>query len=199
MIRYDCFEWLAAQMTDQLVVTSLSGQRVEWGHLSKRDADLNLGSMGNALAVGIGLALALPRRKVFVFESDGSVLLSLFNLPTLANLSPPNLAVFVFDNQAYSGTRISYPSATAGKTDLAAMASGAGIDYAVTVSELEDFKKEATAALNQSGLRFVVCKIEESVGHRRIVRTNVDLLETKYRFVRYLERTEGKPIIQGRG
>mgnify|MGYP003693800723 CR=1 FL=1 len=53
--------------------------------------------------------------------------LSLFNLPTLANLNPPNLAVFVFDNQAYSGTRISYPSATAGKTDLAAMASGAGI------------------------------------------------------------------------
>ena len=199
MIRYDCFEWLAPQMTDQLVVTSLSGQRVEWGHLSKRDADLNLGSMGNALAVGIGLALALPRRKTFVFESDGSVLLSLFNLPTLANLNPPNLAVFVFDNQAYSGTRISYPSATAGKTDLAAMASGAGIDYAVTVSELEDFKKEATAALNQSGLRFVVCKIEESVEHRRIVRTNVDLLETKYRFVRYLERTEGKPIIQGRG
>ena len=199
MIRYDCFEWLAAQMTDQLVVTSLSGQRVEWGHLSKRDADLNLGSMGNALAVSIGLALALPRRKVFVFESDGSVLLSLFNLPTLANLNPPNLAVFVFDNQAYSGTRISYPSATAGKTDLAAMASGAGIDDAVTVSELEDFKKEVTAALNQSGLRFVVCKIEESVGHRRIVRTNVDLLETKYRFVRYLERTEGKPIIQGRG
>jgi sulfopyruvate decarboxylase subunit beta len=199
MIRYDCFAWLTAQMTDQLVVTSLSGQRVEWGHLSKRDADLNLGSMGNALAVGIGLALALPRRKVFVFESDGSVLLSLFNLPTLANLNPPNLAVFVFDNQAYSGTRISYPSATAGKTDLAAMASGAGIDYAVTVSELEDFKKEVTAALNQSGLRFVVCKIEESVGHRRIVRTNVDLLETKYRFVRYLERTEGKPIIQGRG
>ena len=59
MIRYDCFEWLAPQMTDEIVVTSLSGQRVEWGHLSQREADLNLGSMGNALAVGIGLALAL--------------------------------------------------------------------------------------------------------------------------------------------
>ena len=76
---------------------------------------------------------------MFVFESDGSVLLSLFNLPTLANLNPPNMAVFVFDNQAYSGTRISYPSATAGKTDLAAMASGAGIEHAVTVSELPEF------------------------------------------------------------
>ena len=194
MIRYACFEWLAPLLTDQLVVTSLSGQRVEWGHLSKRDADLNLGSMGNALAVGIGLALALPHRKVLVFESDGSVLLSLFNLPTLANLNPHNLAVFVFDNQAYSGTRISYPSATAGKTDLAAVARGSGIDQVVTVSELEEFKREATMALNQAALHFVVCKIEESLGHRTLTRSNVDLLETKYRFVRYLERTEGKAI-----
>ena len=69
----------------------------------------------------------------------------------------------------------------------------------MTVTELEEFKKEATGALSQSGLRFVVCKIEETVGHRKITRSNVDLLETKYRFVRYLERTEGKPIFQGRG
>ena len=186
-------------MTDQIVVTSLSGQRVEWGHLSKREADLNLGSMGNALAVGIGIALALPHRKVFVLESDGSVLLSLFNLPTLANLNPPNMAVFVFDNQAYSGTRISYPSATAGKTDLAAVARGSGIDTAATVSQLEDFKREATLALNEVGLRFVVCKIAESLGHRGITRSDIDLLETKYRFVRYLERTEGKAIFHGRG
>jgi hypothetical protein len=110
------------------------------------------------------------------------VLLSLFNLPTLANLNPHNLAVFVFDNQAYSGTRISYPSATAGKTDLAAVARGSGIDHAATVSELEEFKREATGALNQAGLRFVVCKIEESLGHRKLTRSNVDLLETKYRF-----------------
>jgi thiamine pyrophosphate-dependent acetolactate synthase large subunit-like protein len=199
MIRYECFEWLAPQMKDELVVTSLSGQRVEWGYLSNRDADLTLGSMGNALSVGIGLALALPHRKVFVFESDGSLLLSLFNLPTLANLDPPNMAVFVFDNQAYSGTRISSPTATAGKTDLSAVARGSGIEHSVTVRELAEFKREATAALNESGLRFVVCKVEESLGHRKITRTNVDLLETKYRFVRYLERTEGKPVFLGRG
>ena len=199
MIRYDCFEWLAPRMKDELVVTSLSGQRVEWGHLSKRDADLTLGSMGNALAVGMGLALALPHRKVFVFESDGSLLLSLFNLPTLANLNPPNLAVFVWDNQRYSGTRISWPTATAGKTDLALVAKGAGVEHSVTVRELGEFQREATGALQESGLRFVVCKIEESLVHRKIVRSNVDLLETKYKFVRYLERTEGKPIFLGRG
>ena len=71
--------------------------------------------------------------------------------------------------------------------------------HAATVSELEEFKREANGALNQAGLRFVVCKIEESLGHRKLTRSNVDLLETKYRFVRYLERTEGKAIFQGRG
>ena len=199
MQRYECLEQLAPLITDQLIVTSLSGQRVEWGHLSKHEGNLLLGSMGNALAVGVGLALALPRRKVVVLESDGSLLLSLFNLPTLANLNPSNLALFVFDNQAYSGTKISQPTATAGKTDLAGMARSAGIERAVTVRDLEGFKKEAAGAVNENVLRFVVAKVEESRGHRKIERTNVDLLENKYRFVRYLERTEGTTIFLGRG
>lgn len=199
MIRYECFEWMAPLIGDQIIVTSLSGQRVEWGHLSQRDGNLLLGSMGNALAVGTGLALALPHRKVLVLESDGSLLLSLFNLPTVANLNPQNLAVFVFDNQIYSGTRISEPTATAGKTNLEVIARGSGIDDAVTVRDLEEFKRAATPALTGYGLKFIVAKVEESRGHRKIERTNVDLLENKYRFVRYLEKTEGKPIFLRRG
>lgn len=199
MQRYECLEQLAPLITDQLVVTSLSGQRVEWGHLSKHEGNLLLGSMGNALAVGLGLALALPRRKVIVLESDGSVLLSLFNLPTLANANPQNLSVFVFDNQAYSGTKISQPTATAGKTDLAGMARCAGIERSITVRDVEAFKKEAVAAVREDGLGLVVAKVEESRGHRSILRTDVDLLENKYQFVRYIERTEGKIIFKGRG
>ncbi|MEX0802304.1 MAG: thiamine pyrophosphate-dependent enzyme [Candidatus Binatia bacterium] len=199
MIRYNCLELLAPLVTDQIVVTSLSGQKIEWAHLSKHEGNLLVGTMGTALGVGIGLAVALPHRKVIVLESDGSVLLSLFNLPTLANLNPDNLIVFVFDNASYSGTRISEPTATAGKTDLAAMARGAGIERAVTVRDLESFKNEMTAALGESGLRFVVCKIEESKDHRNILRTDMDPLENKYLFVRYLEKTEGKPIIRSRG
>ena len=85
-------------------------------------------------------------------------LLSLFNLPTLANLNPPNMAVFVFDNQAYSGTRISYPSATAGKTDLAAMASGAGIEHAVTVSELAGVQERSDGCPNT--IRIAFCRLQ---------------------------------------
>ena len=137
MIRYECLQRLAAFITDQLVVTSLSGQKIEWAHLSDHDGNLLIGNMGNALGVGLGLALALPHRKVIVLESDGSVLLSLFNLPTLANLRPDNLLVFVFDNEVYSGSRISEPTATAGRTDLRKMAEGAGIENALTVTDID--------------------------------------------------------------
>jgi thiamine pyrophosphate-dependent acetolactate synthase large subunit-like protein len=199
MIRFDCLKLLAPRITDQLVVTSLSGQKIEWASLSQHPGNLLVGTMGTALGVGIGLAIGLPKRKVIVLESDGSVLLSLFNLATLANLEPKNLIVFVFDNQVYSGTRISEPTATAGKTDLAAMARGAGIEQARTVRDLGAFQREMAASLEGDRLQFIVCKIEESVSHREILRTDLDPIENKYQFVRYLERSEGKPIFRGRG
>jgi thiamine pyrophosphate-dependent acetolactate synthase large subunit-like protein len=198
MKRNDCLEALVPHIKDQLVVPSVSGQWI-WGHLSKHEGNLLLGSMGNALGVGLGMALALPHRKVIVLESDGSVLLSLFNLPTLGNLNPQNLVAFVFDNEAYSGSRISRPSATAGKTDLAAIARDAGVPYAVTVGDLEAFKQEASLAVKETGLRFIVAKVEETFEHRKVERSDVDLTENKYRFVRYIERTENISVFRGRG
>jgi sulfopyruvate decarboxylase subunit beta len=200
MIRYHCLELLADKMTDQLVVTSQSGQRIEWSHLSKHEGNLLVGMMGCAVGVGLGLALALPHRKVIVLDSDGSVLLSLFNLATLGNLQPKNLTVYVFDNGVYSGSRISYPTATAGNTDLEAMAKGAGIKNAHTIRDIDEFKQTGIDALTRKELAFRVCKVEESLMHREIPRPNTDLAENKYTFVRYLERTEKKTIpFIGRG
>lgn len=200
MIRYQCLELLAARITDQLVVTSQSGQRIEWSHLSNHEGNLLVGMMGCAAGVGMGLALALPHRKVIVLDSDGSILLSLFNLPTLGNLQPKNLLVYVFDNGVYSGSRISYPTATSGNTDLEAMAKGAGIKHAMTLRELDHFKRDGLSGLDRNELGFFVCKVEESVIHREIPRPPIDLAENKYRFVRYLERTERKTIpFIGRG
>jgi hypothetical protein len=118
----------------------------------------------------------------------------------VANLGIHNLAVFVFDNGTYSGTRISEPTATGGKTDLEQVARGAGIERSATVRELEDFKKYALPAIEGKTLSFIVCKIQESLMHREIPRPDVDLLENKYRFLRYLQKTEGKPArFLGRG
>jgi thiamine pyrophosphate-dependent acetolactate synthase large subunit-like protein len=200
MIRYECLELLAARMTDQLVVTSQSGQRIEWSHLSKHEGNLLVGMMGCAIGVATGLALALPHRKVIALDSDGSVLLSLFNLATLGNLQPKNLIVYVFDNGVYSGSRISYPTATSGNTDLEAIARGTGINHAHTIRDIDDFKTKGLNTLAQNELAFLVCKVEESLIHREISRPTLDLAENKYRFVRYLEKTEGKSIpFIGRG
>ena len=200
MTRYECLELVAARISDQLVVTSQSGQRIEWSHLSKHEGNLLIGMMGCAVGVGMGLALALPHRKVIVLDSDGSILLSLFNLTTIGNLQPKNLLVYVFDNGVYSGSRISYPTATSGNTDLAAMAKGAGIKDAMTIKEIEHFKKHGLTALDQNELGFFICKVEESLLHREIPRPTTDLAENKYTFVRYLERTEKKTIpFIGRG
>jgi len=200
MIRYECLQMLASKMSNQLVVTSQSGQRIEWSHLSRHEGNLLLGMMGCAIGVATGLALALPHRKVIAIDSDGSVLLSLFNLATLGNLQPKNLLIYVFDNGVYSGSRISYPTATSGNTDLAAMAQAAGIKTAQTIRAFEEFKKVGIAALDKDELGFYVCKVDESLMHREIARPNIDLAENKYTFVRYLERTEEKPIpFVGRG
>ncbi len=99
--------------------------------------------MGCAIGVATGLALALPHRKVIALDSDGSVLLSLFNLPTLGNLRPKNLVVYVFDNGVYSGSRISYPTATSGNTDLAANgARRRDQPTRTTIHDIEEFKNK---------------------------------------------------------
>lgn len=200
MIRYECLELLAGRVTDELVVTSQSGQRIEWSHLSDREGNLLLGMMGCPIGVATGLALALPHRKVIALDSDGSVLLSLFNLATLGNIRPKNLVVYVFDNGVYSGSRISYPTATAGTTDLAAVARGAGIETAQTITDVQGFESDALGALDRDELSFFVCKVDESFIHREVPRPTTDLAENKYTFVRYLERTEGRafPLV-GRG
>lgn len=200
MNRNECLKLLAPRMTDQLVVTSQSGQRIEWSHESNHEGNLLLGMMGCPIGVAMGLALALPHRKVIALDSDGSVLLSLFNLATLGNLLPKNLIVYVFDNGVYSGSRISYPTATAGNTDLTAMARGAGIANAHTITDVKDFETKGLDALDQDELAFFVCKVEETFLHREVPRPTTDLAENKYTFARYLERTENVslPLI-GRG
>lgn len=195
MIRRECLELMAPLMTDQLVLSSQSGQRIEWFHLTpQHEGNLLVGMMGCATGVGMGLALALPHRRVIVLESDGSVLLSLFNLPTLGNLNLNNLTVLVFDNEVYSGSTMSEPTATAGNTDIAGIARASGIENAVTVDDIEGFKEHGLPGVTGEGLHYVVCKVEESLWHREIPRPNVDLAEYKYRFVRYIERTEGITI-----
>src|SRR5436190_17387712 len=85
-----------------------------------------LGSMGLTCSIALGVALAQPERGVIALEGDGSILMNLGCLATIGNLKPRNLTVIIWDNGLYqiTGKQI---TATAGATDIVAVARGAGI------------------------------------------------------------------------
>jgi sulfopyruvate decarboxylase subunit beta len=191
--RFECLSRLAPLVKDEdLVVTTLGWVAGEWFAVRHKESNLYQVNMGMCTPLCLGLALVLPHRRVIAIESDGSVLLNLGAMATLANKRPLNLTVIVFDNQCYMATG-GLPTATAGVTDLASMANGAGIEDSYSVSSLEEFEHEARAAIQRSGLSYIVAKVE-AAGKR--MSTDMDGKEGKYRFVRYIEKTEGIQIIR---
>jgi sulfopyruvate decarboxylase subunit beta len=192
MTRFECLRILAPLLNDDdLAVTALGWVAGEWHSLRPKESNLYQINMGMCTPLSLGLSLVLPHRRVIALESDGSVLFYLGNLTTLANKKPKNLIVVVFDNQCYLATG-GLPTATAGVTDLAAMARAAGIVHAYEVRTSSEFAEQARAALGREGPSYIVAKVE-AAGKR--MSTNMDGKEAKYRFVRYIEKLEGIRII----
>jgi thiamine pyrophosphate-dependent acetolactate synthase large subunit-like protein len=192
MTRYECLAILAPLLKDEdLVVTTLGWVAGEWFALRPKESNLYQINMGMCTPLSMGLALVLPHRRVIALESDGSVLLNLSSIATIGNQQPKNLVVIVFDNQCYMATG-GLPTATAGPTDLAGMAKAAGIQYSTTVSSLAEFQSEIQATLGRQDPSYIVAKIE-AAGKR--MSTDMDGKEGKYRFVRYIEKSEGIQII----
>ncbi|MBI4522205.1 MAG: thiamine pyrophosphate-binding protein [Deltaproteobacteria bacterium] len=192
MKRFDCLKAIAPHFNDELVVTNIGGVRHEWYALRPHPGNYHLQNLGLASSVGLGLALALPHRKVVVFDGDGSILLNLGSLATIANRRPKNLVHIVFDNSCYESSR-GAPTATAGVTDLAAIARGAGVPNAMTVTTIEDFEETVLNALSGNDLWCIVAKIEPGAGD--VPPASLDAQENKYIFVRYIEKSEKLGIL----
>ena len=202
MKRFDLLKKMAGMIpSDHLVIGYCIGLiSYEWWQLTRHwENSIILGSMGCGTPLGIGLAMALPHRRVIVIDSDGSTLMEPGVLPVLGNLSLPNLIVVVLDNGAYEsigwkpdGDR--FKTYTAGNTDLSAMAKGAGIKNAVTIHTLDDFARHFSGALSGKELSYLVAKIEPQPCQVSV--KDIDAVEHKYRFVRYIEKTEGIKIIK---
>ena len=192
MLRVDCLRELALLARDSLVVAALGGTTDEWNHVRPSDANFFNVAMGSNLPLAMGLAFALPRHRVLLLDTDGCQLMTLGALCTLANHPPANLSVFVMDNESYAYTG-AQPSATSGRADLAALARAAGIERSFEVSTIEEFRETAQREISLDKLSYVVAKVipEGGAGFRR----GFDHVEAKYRFVRYIERLEGKDII----
>ena len=191
--RYECLNYLASKLTNELVVFISFFH--EWPSVSKEwVGNIPLIAMGSTVPVGIGLALALPHRKVIVLASDGDVLMELGSLPSLGKESLKNLVVFVNDNESYHGVG-GYPTMTAYGTDLATMAKGAGVKHAVTVRRLDEFRRETDEAMAKNdGPRLIVMKTEDQP-YKTIAKSEaIYHLEMKCRFIRHVEDTEGVEI-----
>jgi thiamine pyrophosphate-dependent acetolactate synthase large subunit-like protein len=93
-----------------------------------------IGAMGQAGPFALGVAMAQPDKRIVLFAGDGELLMGLGMLATIANQAPSNLAIVVLDNEAYVETG-SQPTATAGPTDLEAVARGCGIATTRTVTQ----------------------------------------------------------------
>ena len=118
-----------------------------------------IGAMGQAGPFALGLAMAQPKKRVVLFTGDGEILMGLGILATIANQAPSNLAVVILDNESYVETG-SQPTATAGPTDLEAVARGCGIANTFTVkneSQVQDLKE---MIVNGRELMFANVKIQ---------------------------------------
>jgi len=102
-----------------------------------------LGSMGLASSIGLGLALVRKRNQVLVLDGDGSILMNLGTLATIANFAPENFHLVIIDNHAHGSTG-NQKSLTAMKTDLLKIAVGAGVDNVARVKTQSELKKLLT-------------------------------------------------------
>jgi sulfopyruvate decarboxylase subunit beta len=192
MKRYDCLKAIAPHFGEELVVTNIGAVRHEWQALRPHPANYHLQNLGLTSSMALGLALALPHRKVVAFDGDGSLLLNLGSLATIANQHPRNLIHIVFDNECYESSR-GAPTATAGQADLAAIALGAGFANVMTAKTLADFEEAFRRALKSNDLYFILAKVEAGAGN--VPAAALDSQENKYLFVRYIEKSENLKIL----
>jgi len=182
--RIDALEAILPEIQDCAVVTIMGAVAAELYSLGHRPNFFYLEhAMGLASSMGLGIALAQPERKVVVIDGDGSVLMNLGGLTTLARYAPANLTHLVFDNESLLSVG-GFPTATATGSDLAAIARGAGIEDARMVRELDEFTEAARIALTADHLSCLVAKVED-VGPATF-HMDLHLLENRFEFARAL-------------
>jgi thiamine pyrophosphate-dependent acetolactate synthase large subunit-like protein len=158
--RLDLFRVIAANRTDEIVVTTMTAT-LQWPLVSSHplDFDFLAFGMGHASDFGLGLALARPERKVIVLKGDGGLLMSLGSLVTMGRYGPPNLLVLLLENRSYEMTG---GQTFAPGVDFVALARGSGIDKVERIDDLDSVETEMPRLLTEPGPHFVVLPVTNS-------------------------------------
>jgi thiamine pyrophosphate-dependent acetolactate synthase large subunit-like protein len=135
-----------------------------------------LGSMGLAFPIALGVALAQPNRRIIALEGDGSLLMQLGCLSTIATLKPKNLTMVVMDNGVYQITG-AQPTPAAATTDLMAVAIGCGLTNSTWAADEEDFERLIDQSLTSSEPMLIGVRIDDKPGTGTTRRDPVQLRE----------------------
>jgi phosphonopyruvate decarboxylase len=191
MQRYDYLKAVAADAGDALAVCTGWAAR-EWWAVRPGDGNLKTRTLGLVSSIAAGLAMALPHRKVLAIDGDGAFLMNLCGLPTIALQNPGNFIHLLFDNEVYEasgGTATASPIA-----DAVELARGAGYKRSLWVETPEQFRSAFVQAFRGHELTLIAVKVEPGQP-RGLPALKLDEIENKYRFMRYIEETEKKPIL----
>ena len=192
MQRLECLRSIYSRLEDCLVVTIMGAVAAELHSLGHRSNFFYLQhAMGLASSTGLGLAMCLPNQKVVVFDGDGSVLMNLGGLTTLARYRPANLVHVIFDNESLLSVG-GFPTATSTGSDLEALARAAGIARTSTVHAIDEFSRTFDAAVHATELACIVVKVE-ALGPKSYA-TDLALLENRFQFQRCIENLKSENL-----
>lgn len=185
MLRADALEAIYPELEHRIVVTIMGAVAVELYMLGHRPNFFYLEhAMGLASSMGLGIALSMPDQKVVVIDGDGSLLMNLGTLSTMARYRPGNLLHIVFDNESLLSVG-GFPTATATGTDLAGIARASGIPVVKEAHTAEVLKSAVSEALSGNTLTTIISKVE-AVGPKSF-HMDLPLLENRFQFKRALE------------
>lgn len=181
MNRFDVTKRLIAKLKhEEAVVGGIGNTNFDlWAAGHRPQNFYMLGSMGLAFPIALGVALAQPDRRVFALEGDGSLLMQLGALSTIAALKPKNLIMIVMDNGIYQITG-AQPTPAAGVADLVAIAVGSGLANSAWAADEEDFERLVDEAMSADEPSLIALRIDDKPG---VGTTRRDPVQIRERFM----------------
>src|ERR1700691_1074899 len=182
--RFDLTKRLIGKLKrDEAVIGGIGNTNFDLWSAGRRPQNFYmLGSMGLAIPIALGVALAQPRRHVIALEGDGSLLMQLGCLTTVAALKPANLTMVIMDNGLYQITG-GQPTGAARTADYVALARAAGLAKCAWAADEQDFAALVDAALEGGGPSFIAARIDDKPG---VGTTDRDPVQIRERFMQGL-------------
>ena len=181
MNRFDITSRLVAKLKhEEAVIGGIGNTNFDlWAAGHRPQNFYMLGSMGLGFPIALGVALAQPQRRVFGLEGDGSLLMQMGCLATIATLKPKNLTMIVMDNGIYQITG-AQPTPAAAMADIVAIAIASGLSNSAWAADEEDFERLVDQSLGASGPTLIGVRIDDKPG---VGATRRDPVQIRERFM----------------